>query len=96
MVFQNTQNSSLAYESFIRTHQSYPCKPAIAKDLLKADILTRIFSLTDLLTNSSNFGFIIQNNEPIALRILDFSSPDDVVIDQDIFTKWLEGSSVNH
>ena len=93
---KNIQNSFLTYESFIRTHQSYPFKPEIGKDFVKADILTRILSLTDLLTNPSNFGFLIQNNEPVALRIVDFSSPDYTAADQNIFMKWLEGHSVNH
>ncbi|MDR2397014.1 MAG: hypothetical protein LBD69_04135 [Puniceicoccales bacterium] len=47
--------------------------PMIIEALVMADIVGRIFGLSDLITNSGNIGFICNDNQITAYKIIDFS-----------------------
>jgi hypothetical protein len=47
--------------------------PMIIEALVMSDVVGRIFGLSDLITNSGNIGFICNDNQITAYKIIDFS-----------------------
>lgn len=58
------------------------------------DLLQRILRLTDLLTNSRNFGFVCQKNDEFKIKVIDFNMVQEYtnLINNEHFSGFLVGN----
>jgi hypothetical protein len=56
-----------------------PSEQNIIEELSKADILSRIFLLGDFVTNSGNFGFVLDGDTLPVFKVIDFVPPGNNV-----------------
>ena len=85
-----TQHLFLTYEQVSEQYPSLLQSPVARKGFIKADILSRVLSITDVLTNPSNIGFIIENDQLTSFKIIDLSPWKDNANYQ-IFLTWMNG-----
>ncbi|MDR0755515.1 MAG: hypothetical protein LBE99_01190 [Puniceicoccales bacterium] len=93
-VRENQKLCSVAnYKTWIP--QQGPVNPFVIQVLVMADIVGRIFGLSDLVTNDGNIGLICDENKIVGYKIIDFdfgnlSNPDSV------FEGFKNGNDIRH
>ncbi|MDR0392935.1 MAG: hypothetical protein LBH52_01750 [Puniceicoccales bacterium] len=73
-----------------------PINPKVMEGFVLIDIISRIFNLTDILTNCGNFFFIVDASDSISdLKIIDFVVLD-TMIQKNLFKEFTDGTEDSH
>ena len=87
-----TQKEFITYDQVLKNCPELLESPIVRKGFIKADILSRVLSVTDVLTNPKNIGFVIENNQLIQFIIIDLCPRRDYA-NYRIFKYWMSGDA---
>ena len=87
-----TQKKFITYKKVLEIYPSLLQSPIARKGIIKADILSQVMRMTDVLNNPNNIGFVMENNQLSFFKIIDFSPCSGSCNSEDLKI-WMKGYS---